>query len=94
MQAVAVGSNDGYLYLLDIVTGEQLAAVDTGGAIKGAPTVDPWQHQGLGLVWLASHGKQLLGCTSAGKQCLKAVWKVSTVWQLPDRSPSGRRLEM
>lgn len=64
MQAVVVGCNDGKLYFLDIVTGRQLAAVDTGGTIKSPPAVDSWQD--WGCVWMASHGRRLLACTSQG----------------------------
>lgn len=64
MQAVVVGCSDGKLYFLDIVTGRQLAVVDTGGTIKSPPAVDGWQD--WGCVWMASHGRRLLACTSQG----------------------------
>ena len=65
MQAVVVGCSDGNLYFLDMASGRQLAVVDTGGTIKSPGVVDSWQ--GWGCLWMASHGKLLLGCSSQGK---------------------------
>ena len=64
MQAVVVGCSNGSLYFLATATGHQLAVVDTGGTIKSPPSVDSWQ--GWGCLWVASHGRQLLACTSEG----------------------------
>lgn len=65
LQAVVVGCSDGWLYFLDITSGRQRAVVDTAGAIKSPPVVDSWQ--GWGCLWMASHGKHLLACSSQGK---------------------------
>lgn len=70
LQAVVVGSSNGWLYFLDVSTGRKLAGVDTGGAIKSGAVVDPWQQRGLGCLWLASYGKQLLACASTGGHTL------------------------
>ena len=70
LQAVVVGCSDGGLYFLDIASGRQQAVVDTAGAIKSPPVVDSWQ--GWGCVWTASHGKQLLACSSQGE-----VWSAT-----------------
>ncbi len=64
MQAIIVGCSNGSLYFLDLATGQQLAVLDTGGTIKSPPVVDSWQ--GWGYLWVASHGRQLLACTSEG----------------------------
>ena len=65
LQAVVVGCSDGRLYFLDIASGRQQALVDTAGAIKSPPMVDSWQ--GWGCLWMASHGKLLLACSSRGE---------------------------
>lgn len=65
LQAIVVGCADGWLYLLDIESGRQQVVVDTAGAIKSPPVVDSWQ--GWGCLWMASHGKQLLACSSQGE---------------------------
>ncbi|GAB4818312.1 hypothetical protein N2152v2_005358 [Parachlorella kessleri] len=60
---LAVATNTGTVFFLDAWSGRVVGSVDVGGGLRAPPVVDPW----AGLVWVASHAKELLVLQASGR---------------------------
>lgn len=60
LDTLLVACGGGEVFALCSASGHMTRQLTLGGAIKAAPRADPWQ----GLVWLATHGKELVALSA------------------------------